>query len=163
MEHQQQSHHHCRITATSASCCLTPYSYYHHFSFPSLTPKGVSCFPWFHKSSAAFGISLLPLLNDEDRLFWRSRAARLSWHPQHNTSPLAEDPSPRKPAFSQKSCYSRHFTLIQPTCQHTCLGFERTAIAMACSILRRDTWKGEEKDLVLRRLRLTTGCRNYPV
>lgn len=77
-----------------------------------LTPEGVSCFPWFHHSSTAIGISLLALLNDVDQLFCRSRAARLSWHPQRYTSALAEDPSSRKPAFSPKSRYSRHVTWI---------------------------------------------------
>lgn len=81
----------------------------------------------------------------------------LSRHPQHYTSALAEAPSPRKSAFSRNSCYSRHFIFI-PT--HLCLGFERSAIAMACSILRQETWKWEEWDLALRRLRLKTSCRN---
>lgn len=112
MVREQQSQRHRGMPAASASCWLTPYSYYHHFFFPSLTAKGVSCFPRFHESSAAIGILLLPLLNDEDQLFCRSRAARLPWHPQHYTTALAEDPSPRKPAFFQKSCYSRHFTFI---------------------------------------------------
>lgn len=117
MVHEQPPQHHCQITATSASCWLIPYSYYHRFFFPSLTPEGVSCFPWFHHSSTATGISLLALLNDVDQLFCRSRAA---WHPQHYTSALAEDPSSRKPAFSPKSRYSRHVTLI-PTRFSACV------------------------------------------
>lgn len=156
MVHEQQSQHHCWITATSASCCLIPYGHYHHFFFPSLTPKGVSCFPWFHKSSTAIGISLLPLLNDEDQLFCGSRAARLSWHPQRYTSALAEDASLRKPAFSQKSCYSRHFMLI-PTSFSARVPWVWT-YSSCNGLLHPETGRletGRE-----RRLSLKTGCRN---
>lgn len=125
--------HHCPIAATSASCCHTPYSHYHHF-FASLTSKGVvPCFPQFQKSPTAIATSFLPLLNDEDQLFCRTRAAWLSWHTAlhqvHCLKIQAQEKlhSPRR-AATQDILHEFH-----PTCWHTDLGFEHTAIAMACS------------------------------
>lgn len=124
--------HHCPIAATSASCCHTPYSHSHHF-FASLTSKGVPCFPQFQKSPTAIATSFLPLLNDEDQLFCRTRAAWLSWHTAlhqvHYLKIQAQEKlhSPRR-AATQDILHEFH-----PTCWHTDLGFEHTAIATACS------------------------------
>lgn len=124
--------HHCPIAATSASCCHTPYSHYHHF-FASLTSKGVPCFPQFQKSPTAIATSFLPLLNDEDQLFCRTRAAWLSWHTAlhqvHYLKIQAQEKlhSPRR-AATQDILHEFH-----PTCWHTDLEFEHTAMATACS------------------------------
>lgn len=149
--------HYCH----SNPAAFTPYSPYHHFFFPSLTSKGVSCFPWFHKSPTAIGILFLPLLSDKDQLFYRTKAAWLSWHPAPHQSTIWRS-KPKKNCISPKELLFNkiHMNSTPPVSTHT-LGLNIQLLQWLGSAGVRTL--GNTKRLVLRRLCLETGSRNHPV
>lgn len=145
-------------TRAPTMASLSPYC--HHF-FPLSNLRRALLFPLISQPPTAIAIWFLPLLNDEDQLFCRTRAAWLSWHPALHQCTIWRSKPKKNCIFPKRAAIQDIPREFHPTSQRTQLGFEHGAIAMACSSWRQDTWK--RQDLVLRRLCLETGSRNYPV